>query len=315
MSNSKKVVIALGGSALVDSSQHPTAEYQLKTIRKTADSIADIICSGFNLTIVHGNGSQVGRIILASETARDATPILPFDVCCAMSQGYIGYHLQQSLRHSLSKKSCDTPVAAITTQVIVDKDDPTFDHPSKPIGPYFSKDEAKQIANHNGHRFIEYAGQGYRRVVASPKPTKIVEIDTIKSLCSNTIAIACGGGGIPVIEKSDGSLEGITAVIDKDLTAAFLANEIDADILLILAEIEKVSINYNLPNEQPLDNLTIQDAEKYIKEGHFGTGDMLPKVQAGMNFVKSKQGRKAIITSLCKAKESLSGNAGTTITQ
>lgn len=308
-----RVVVALGGNALEDKSMPSTAEAQLEVVKRTSEYIADISLAGYEIAVVHGNGPQVGRILLATEAAKDVTPPMPFDVCGAMSQGYIGYHIQQALRFALKKRGKNTPVVTVITQVVVDKDDEAFKNPTKPIGPFYTEEEAKKLAEEKGYVVKEDAGRGYRRVVPSPLPKKIVEIDTIKTLWDTTIAVTCGGGGIPVIEKEDGSLEGIAAVIDKDLAAQRLAEDMDADILLILTEVEKVAINFNKPDQKNLDHMSVDEALKYIEEGHFAPGSMLPKVKAAVNFAKSKPGRKAIITSLYKAKEALDGVSGTVI--
>jgi len=310
----KKVVIALGGNALQEAGTPATAEAQLEVVKKTAKYIADISEKGYEIAIAHGNGPQVGRIVLASETASHVTPAMPFDVCGAMSQGYIGYHIQQALRHELIKRGKDIPVVTLVTQVVVDKNDPAFQNPTKPIGPFYTEEEAKKIAAEKGYVMKEDAGRGWRRVVASPMPLKIVEIDSVKRLWDSTIVITVGGGGIPVIEKEDGSLEGVAAVIDKDLAAERLAEEVDADILMILTEVDKVSINFRKPDQKDLDSMTVAEAEKYIEEGHFAPGSMLPKVLASVKFAKSKPGKKAIITSLYKAVDALEGREGTAIT-
>ncbi len=311
--SSSKVVIALGGNALQESGTPATAEAQLEVVKKTSEYIAQISENGYDIAIAHGNGPQVGRILLASEAASHITPAMPFDVCGAMSQGYIGYHIQQALKFELKKKNKDIPVVTIVTQVVVDKDDPAFTNLTKPIGPFYTEDEAKAIEKEKGYVMKEDAGRGWRRVVASPKPVKIVEIDSVKRLMDSTIVITVGGGGIPVIENDDGSLEGIAAVIDKDLAAERLAQDIDADVLVILTEVERVSINYKKPNQEDLEMITVEEAEKYIEEGHFAPGSMLPKIEAAVDFAKSKPGRRAIITSLYKAVDALDGKAGTTI--
>ncbi len=309
-----KVVIALGGNALQESGAPATAEAQLEVVKKTAAYIAQISEEGYEVAIAHGNGPQVGRILLASETASNVTPAMPFDVCGAMSQGYIGYHIQQALKYELMKRNKNTPVVTLVTQVVVDKDDSAFSNPTKPIGPFYSEEEAKKIAAEKGYVMKEDAGRGWRRVVASPKPIKIVELDSVKRLWNSTIVVTVGGGGIPVIEKEDGSLEGIAAVIDKDLAAERLAEDVGADVLMILTEVEKVSINYKKPNQQDLSLITVAEAEKYIEEGHFAPGSMLPKIQAAVSYAKSNPGKKAIITSLYKAVDALKGKAGTVIT-
>lgn len=307
----EKIVIALGGNALQSGKGEATAEAQLEVVKKTCEYIADISCKGYEVGIVHGNGPQVGRILLASEIAKEVTPAMPFDVCGAMSQGYIGYHIQQALRFALAQRNHPVPVSTIETQVVVDGDDPGFKNPTKPIGPFYSEEEAKALEREKGYSIREDAGRGWRRVVASPIPKKIVEIDAIRRLWPTTITVSVGGGGIPVIEKADGSLEGVAAVIDKDFGAELLAEEVDADTLMILTEVEKVAINFNKPNQENLGELTMADAEKYIEEGQFAPGSMLPKVQAAMKFIRSNPSKKAIITSLDKAVEALEGKTGT----
>lgn len=309
-----KIVIALGGNALQAFGSPPTAECQLEVVRKTCDYIAKIVENDYEIAIVHGNGPQVGRIILASETARKVTPPLPFDVCGAMSQGYIGYHLQQAMHEALIKiHKGYIPVVTLVTQMVVDKNDPAFLNPTKPIGPFYNEEEAKAIEAENHYVMKDDAGRGWRRVVASPIPNHIVEIDSIKRLWDSTIVVFAGGGGIPVIEHEDGSFEGVPAVIDKDYAAELLAEQVGVDDLLILTEVEKVSINFNQPDQKDLDTMTVEEAEQYIEQGHFAPGSMLPKVQAAVKFVKSGEGRVAIITSLFKAVDALEGKTGTRI--
>ena len=311
---SEKIVIALGGNALQSKDSLATAESQLEVVKKTCEYIAEITGRGYEVAIVHGNGPQVGRIVLASEAAKDVVPAMPFDVCGAMSQGYIGYHIQQSLKYALSKRNLHYPVVSLVTQVIVDKDDTAFNNPTKPIGAFYTEDEAKQIQSEKGYVMKEDAGRGWRRVVASPIPKEIVEIETVKLLLDDAIVITCGGGGIPVIENADTSLEGIAAVIDKDFAAELLAEDIHADSLMILTEVEYVAINYGKPNQENLGKLSIAQAEKYIEEGHFAAGSMLPKVQAAIKFVRANPSKRAIITSLDKAIDALDGKTGTVIT-
>lgn len=310
----QRLVIALGGNALQSGKAEPTAEAQLAVVKQTCERIAEISQRGYEIAVVHGNGPQVGRILLASETAKDVTPTMPFDVCGAMSQGYIGYHLQQSLKYALNIRNKNIPVVTLATQMIVEKADPAFRNPTKPIGPFYSEEEAKELESTKGYAMKEDAGRGWRRVVASPLPRKIVEIDAIKQLWESTIVIACGGGGIPVVENADGTMEGVAAVIDKDFAAELLAEQVDADALMILTEVEKVAINFNKPNQENLSSLSLADAAKYCEEGQFAPGSMLPKVQAAMKFVRANPDKKAIITSLDKAIDSLEGKTGTVIT-
>ncbi len=314
MSNAKKVVIALGGNALEDKGLPPTSDSQLEVVKKTADYIAEISCKGYEIAIAHGNGPQVGRILLSSEAGKDVTPAMPFDVCGAMSQGYIGYHIQQGLKYALNKRNKNTPVVSLVTQVVVEKNDAAFKNPTKPIGPFYTEEEAKKLTEEKGYIMKEDAGRGFRRVVPSPIPRKIVELHSVKQLWDSTIVITVGGGGIPVIEKEDGTLEGVAAVIDKDLAAERLAEDVGADILMILTEVEKVSINFKKPNQEDLSHMTVAQAAQLIEEGHFAPGSMLPKVQAAIKFVRSNPDKKAIITSLYKAVEALEGTAGTVIT-
>ena len=310
---SQKIVIALGGNALQSKDSAPTAEGQLQVVKKTCEYIANIIESGYEVAIVHGNGPQVGRILLASETANNVTPAMPFDVCGAMSHGYIGYHIQQALKYALSTRNINYPVLTVATQVAVDKDDPGFKNPTKPIGPFYTEDEAKALEAERGYSMKEDAGRGWRRVVASPIPRRIVEIDAIKSLWDSSIVISCGGGGIPVVENADGTLEGVAAVIDKDFAAELLAEQVEADTLMILTEVEKVAINFNKPDQKNLDHMSLKEAAEYIEQGQFAPGSMLPKVEACMKFVRANPGKKAIITSLDKAVEALEGKTGTVV--
>jgi len=308
-----KVVIAFGGNALQSGTGPATAAAQLEVVKHTCKYIADISNNGYEMAIVHGNGPQIGRILLATESSRNLTPVMPFDVCGAMSQGYIGYHIQQALSFALKKIDRNIPVVTLATQVVVDYHDQGFKNPSKPIGPFYSKEESDAIALETGYIMKEDSGRGYRRVVASPIPIDIIEIDAVKKLWDTTIVVTCGGGGIPVIRNDDGSLEGVAAVIDKDYTAGLLAEKLDAEILMILTEVEKVYINFNKPEQKALSELTVAEAEKYIAEGHFAPGSMLPKINAAVKFVKGRPGKTAIITSLDKAVEALAGKTGTSI--
>ena len=312
----EKLVIALGGNALQEAGKPATAESQLEVVEKTSEFIADIIQQGYKVVLAHGNGPQVGRIVLQNEAACDVTPAMPFDVCGAMSQGMIGYHMQQALSKVLKKRGNDKKVATVVTQVVVSADDPMFKNPTKPIGPFYSEEEAKKIAEERGFVMKEDSGRGWRRVVASPKPVEIIEIDAVRCLLDNGfIPISVGGGGIPVVRYANGDIEGTAAVIDNDLASEKLAEELNADVLLILTAVEQVSINFKKPGEKKLDNITVAEAEQYIAEGHFAPGSMLPKVQAAIMFANSKPGRRAIITSLDMAVEALHSRAGTTITK
>lgn len=307
----KKIVIALGGNALGNN-----AKEQLELVKNTASSIVKLVKDGNDVIVAHGNGPQVGMINLAMEYSSNNggnTPAMPFPECGAMSQGYIGYHLQQSIQKELKDNGLNKPCATIVTQVIVDENDDAFKNPTKPIGSFYSEEDAKKIMEETGYTFVEDAGRGYRRVVASPKPVDIVELDVVEQLVDNgTVVITVGGGGIPVIKKGNG-LEGVPAVIDKDRSSAKLASLLKADVLLILTAVEKVSINFNKPNQLDLSELTLNEANKYIAEGQFAKGSMLPKVEACMDFINGNPEGTAIITSLDKALDAIHGDTGTII--
>ena len=306
----KKIVIALGGNALGNN-----AKEQLELVKNTASSIVKLVKDGNDVIVAHGNGPQVGMINLAMEESHKSinSPEMPFAECGAMSQGYIGYHLQQSIQKELKDNGLNKPCATIVTQVIVDENDDAFKNPTKPIGSFYSEEEAKKIMEETGYTFVEDAGRGYRRVVASPKPVDIVELDVVEQLVDNgTVVITVGGGGIPVIKKGNG-LEGVPAVIDKDRSSAKLASLLKADVLLILTAVEKVSINFNKPDQLDLSELTLNEANKYIAEGQFAKGSMLPKVEACMDFINGNPEGTAIITSLDKALDAIHGDTGTII--
>lgn len=312
----KKLVIALGGNALQEAGKPATAQAQLEVVEKTSEYIADIVERGYEVIVAHGNGPQVGRIVIQNEVASASTPAMPFDVCGAMSQGMIGYHIQQGLSKVLRHRGINKNVVTVVTQVVVDKDDPKFKAPSKPIGPFYTEEEAKAIAAEKGYTMKEDAGRGWRRVVASPLPVEIVELDAVKTLNdAGFVVVTVGGGGIPVVRNEAGDLEGVAAVIDKDLASEKLARDMDADALVILTAVEKVSINFKKPDQKDLDRMSAAEAKQYIKEGHFAPGSMLPKIEAALNFVESKPGRIAIITSLDKAVDAIEGRAGTTIAE
>ena len=309
----EKLVIALGGNALQSKDTAPTAEGQLEVVKRTAAHLAELSKQGYEMAIVHGNGPQVGRIVLAGETAAAVVPPMPFDVCGAMSQGYIGYHIQQALKYALAAQGRNIPVVSITTQVVVDRMDPAFQNPTKPIGGFCDAEEAKRLEAEKGYIMREESTKGWRRVVPSPQPRRIVEIEAVKLLWDHAIVITCGGGGVPVAENEDGTLEGVAAVIDKDLSAELLAEQVEADKLVILTEVEKVAINFGKPQQTDLDRLSLAQAAQYARDGQFGVGSMLPKVQAAMQFAESKPGRVALITLLEKARDGIEGKTGTRI--
>lgn len=311
----RKIVIALGGNALQEGNGPATAESQLAIVEKTSGYVADIVEAGYTVVMAHGNGPQVGRIVLQNEHSGDITPAMPFDVCGAMSQGMIGYHIQQALSKVLRNRGNAKDVVTVVTQVVVDKNDPAFKSPSKPIGPFYTEEVAKGLQAEKGWSVKEDAGRGWRRVVASPQPCEIVELNAVETLVEKGfVVVTVGGGGIPVIRKDNGDLEGTAAVIDKDLASEKLGEDLDAEVLLILTAVERVCINYGKPNQQELPALTVSEAQKLIGEGHFAPGSMLPKIEAALKFASSKAGRKCIITSLDKAVDALSGKAGTVIT-
>lgn len=315
MENKKKrIVIALGGNALGN-----TLPEQMAAVKITAKAIVDLIEEGCEVIVAHGNGPQVGMInnaMAALSREEPSQPNTPLSVCVAMSQAYIGYDLQNALREELYNRGiCHIPVATMVTQVRVDGEDPAFKDPSKPIGHFMTEDQAKTAREKYGYIMKEDSGRGYRRVVASPKPVEIVEIGAIRSLVdSGQLVIACGGGGIPVTRQGN-HLKGASAVIDKDFASELLAEELDADFLIILTAVEKVAIYFGKPEQRGLDAMRPDEARTYIKEGHFAPGSMLPKVQAAVKFAESKTGRTALITLLEKAKEGIQGATGTRIYQ
>ena len=307
----KKIVVALGGNALGN-----TPEEQLKLVKQTAKYIVEL-ADTYDVVVTHGNGPQVGMINMAMEVSHEEvnTPQVPFAECGAMSQGYIGYHLQQSIQEELVKHNMRKNCVTVITQVVVDKKDKAFSNPTKPIGSFYTKEEAEKMELERGYTFKEDAGRGYRRVVPSPQPMQIVEYKTIKMLLENkNIVIAGGGGGIPVVHHYN-KLRGVDAVIDKDKTSARIAIDIKADIFLILTAVEKVCINYNTANEKKLDFLTPKMARQYMQTGEFKEGSMLPKIEACLSFVEHRRGGQALITSLDKASQALKGKTGTIISR
>ena len=310
MSEKRRIVIALGGNALGN-----TLPEQMAAVKITAKAIVDLIEEGCEVVVAHGNGPQVGMVnnaMLALTHEDESQPNTPLSVCVAMSQAYIGYDLQNALREELLNRGIeDIPVATMITQVRVDADDPAFQSPSKPIGKFVSAEQAKTMEENFNYIMKEDSGRGYRRVVASPKPVEIVEIGTIRTMVnSGNLVIACGGGGIPVTRQGN-HLKGASAVIDKDFASCLLAKELDADYLIILTAVEKVALNFGKPDEKWLDDVSVEEAAQYIKEGHFAAGSMLPKVEAAVDFADSKPGRTALITLLEKSRDAIQGKTGT----
>lgn len=311
-----KIVLALGGNALQADPKDKSAQAQLETCKETAKSVVDLVEAGHTVTIVHGNGPQVGQIVASLEAAHKQDPsnmLFPFDVCGSFSQGYIGYHLQNAIGEELAKRKINKNVATIVTQVVVDKDDQGFKNPTKPIGSFFTEEEAKVLETDKGYTMKEDAGRGYRRVVASPKPIDIIEKDIIMQLVDKgNVVIACGGGGIPVIRDGN-TVEGVAAVIDKDFAAEKLAEILDADALFILTAVDRVCVNFNKPDQKALEVMTLEDIDKYILEEQFAPGSMLPKVEACKKFVQNDKSKIAIIASLENAREALKGQSGTKV--
>lgn len=307
----KRIVLALGGNALGD-----TLEEQMLAVKTTAKAIAGLIEAGNEVVIAHGNGPQVGMINMAMEAAGKTeakTPYIPMSVCVAMSQGYIGYDLQNALREELLNRGRDIPVASIITQTLVDENDPAFQNPRKPIGSFYTEEEAAEMQA-RGYTMMEDAGRGWRRVVPSPQPVDIVEKETVKALLTaGQVVVAAGGGGIPVRRTEGYHLKGTSAVVDKDFAAAVLAEIIGAEYLIILTAVEKVAINFGKPDQQWLDTLSLEEAQRYAAEGQFAPGSMLPKVQAAMRFAGARPGNRALITLLEKAEDGIAGKTGTVI--
>jgi len=309
------LVIALGGNAILQLGQRGTIQEQLENVDIACRHLVEIVSSGkYRMVITHGNGPQVGNILLQNEAASNLIPPMPLDVCDAATQGTIGYMIQQTLANRLRTLNLPHNITTVVTQVIVDKNDPAFKNPTKPVGPFYDLAKAQKLCRDRGWVIVKDSGRGYRRVVPSPRPLKIQETRIIRDMLdSGEIVIAVGGGGIPVVREKDRSLRGIEAVIDKDLAAERLAGDINAEIFMILTDVEQVMLNYGGVNEVRIDRMTVAEAENYLKEGQFGEGSMKPKVEAGINFIKAG-GEKMIITALNKASKALEEKAGTIIT-
>ncbi|MBR5094873.1 MAG: carbamate kinase [Oscillospiraceae bacterium] len=307
----ERIVVALGGNAL-----GKTPGEQLRLVRETARPIVDLVERGYEVVIGHGNGPQVGMIDLAMEWSSQrggGTPFMPLAECGAMSQGYIGYHLQQAVREELRRRGIRKECATVVTQVLVDADDPGFRHPTKPVGSFYTKEQAEKMAVNKGLTFVEDAGRGYRRVVASPLPKAIVELKVVEQLLNaGDIVITVGGGGIPVVETEQG-LQGVAAVIDKDRASALLARELHADRLIILTAVDRVCVNFGKPDQRQLSEMTLDDCARYIAQGQFAPGSMLPKVESCMDFVRGNESGTAVICSLARAAEALEGRTGTVV--
>lgn len=310
----RKIVVALGGNAILSDS--PTAEAQKQALKDTAKQLVKLVENGDELIITHGNGPQVGNLLLQNIAAdSEKNPAFPLDSLVAMTEGSIGFWLQNAMQNELTKAGIDKSVATVVTQVLVDKEDPAFENPTKPIGPFYSEEEAKAEMEKSNDTFKEDAGRGWRKVVPSPKPKGIKEIEAIQTLIDNKqLVIAGGGGGIPVVEAADGTLEGVEAVIDKDFASQTLAGLIDADLFIVLTGVDNVYVNFNQSDQKKLENVTVAELEEYIQQDQFAPGSMLPKVQATMAFVSEKPGSKAVITSLENLENLIESDAGTIIT-
>lgn len=311
---SQKVVLALGGNAILQPKQEPTYENQYENVYSAATSMVDLIKAGHEIIVTHGNGPQVGLIIAQNEAAKADIKPMPVFVSSAESQGMIGFMLEQALKNKLKEANIDKNVVSLLTMTEVDKDDEAFQNPTKPIGVFFTEEEAKRMEEELGYDMKEDAGRGYRRVVPSPEPKLIHGVEEIKTLSEQSIVISSGGGGIPVWRDEDGVIHGVDAVIDKDRSALKLALQSDANKLMILTDVPNALINYGTENETKLERVTVEEMERYIEEGHFASGSMLPKVEAAIGFAKSGEGKESIICSLSDAVKALAGEAGTHIT-
>ena len=310
----KTVVVAIGGNAITQNNQKGTVEEQFANVAKVCDSIINLLEAGYRVVLTHGNGPQVGNLLIKNEAGKLIVPEHTLDVCGAETSGSIGYIIEQSLQNRLVERHIDKKVATVITETVVDKNDKAFLNPTKPIGPFFTEEESRQLEEEKGYHMIEDSGRGYRRVVPSPIPQRIVELDVVEQLVSaGAIVITVGGGGIPVVETETG-LKGVAAVIDKDRASALLARDVKADELIILTAVDRVCINFNKPDQQELPSMTLAEAEEYIGQKQFAPGSMLPKVQSCMEFVKGNtNGGVALITSLARAADALEGKTGTII--
>jgi carbamate kinase len=307
----KSVVVALGGNAILKPGQKGTAEEQMANVNEAAKNIVKLVEAGYEVVIAHGNGPQVGNLLLQNAAAREQVPAQPLYVCGAMSQGQIGYMIQQNIMNELKRAGINKPVVTVLTQVVVDPKDPAFENPSKPVGAFYTEDEAK-VGIASGENWVEDSGRGWRKVVASPRPIDVVELEEVKDLIeAGCIVISVGGGGIPVMRDEQGILSGVEAVIDKDLASSLLAFELKADILAIATDVTNVAINFGTPEQENLGTITVADAKRYGDEGQFGKGSMGPKVQAIVEFVE--KGGEGIITSLDNLRDAVVGDKGTKI--
>ena len=308
------VVIAVGGNSLITDSTHMSVLDQYQAAGQTSHHIASLLEAGYRVVVTHGNGPQVGFILMRSELAKNVLHQVPLESCVADTQGAIGYQIEQTLANELRRRGVQASLATVVTQVVVDKDDPAFTNPTKPIGPFYSEEDARKHAQDDGWAVKEDAGRGWRRVVASPRPLEIIEQDSIRILLENdVVVIAVGGGGIPVIRKDNGDLEGCAAVIDKDAASCLLAKNLKADTFIISTAVDKVMLNFGKPDQKALDRITVAEAKQYMEEGHFAAGSMKPKVEAAIEFIESG-GKHVIITQPHLLAEAIAGKNGTHIT-
>jgi len=314
-SSKTRIMVALGGNAILKHTEEGTAIDQLRNVRATSKVLVELVHEGYQLAITHGNGPQVGDILLKNDLAKSSLPPMPLDICSSESQGMIGYMLQQSMYSELHLAGLDSSIATIVTQTVVDSEDPAFKHPTKPIGPFYTALEASKLRNEKGWTIINDSGRGYRRVVPSPQPIRFLEETAIKTLFEKGVMIiASGGGGIPVIIEEDGSISGVEGVIDKDRASVLLANTLSADILLILTDVKNAYVDYNRPSQAPLYDISIEEAKKLVEDGQFAEGSMAPKIESAIRFVE-EGGKRAIITSIDNALQALKGQGGTVISK
>lgn len=310
---SRTVVMAFGGNAITRPGERGTFAEQKANVTATCRQLVDLVREGYRLVLTHGNGPQVGNMLIKNEMAKDVVPAMPLDVLVSNTQGSIGYAIQQALGYELASRGLKVPVVSIVTQVVVATDDPAFQNPTKPVGPFYSQEEAFKLMQERGYRMVEDSHRGWRRVVPSPKPLEIIERDAIKALTrAGIIVVAAGGGGIPVVRREDGSLDGVEAVIDKDRAATILASQVEAEVLFLLTDVERVCLDYGLPTQREVERLTVGEARRYLAEGQFPPGSMGPKIEAAIAFVEAG-GEKAIIGSLARAAEAVAGRSGTEI--
>lgn len=308
----KLAVVAIGGNSLIKDNEHQSVEDQKKAVEETCVHLVDLIEQGYKLVITHGNGPQVGFLLLRSEIAKKHLPIDPLDSCVANTQGSLGYYIEQGLYNEFYRRGIKGTASTVVTQVEVSQDDAAFQNPTKPIGPFYRKKEAENLRA-QGWDMIEDAGRGWRRVVPSPVPRKIIELDAIRALIEQGfVVIGVGGGGIPVIRDGNGCLKGVAAVIDKDLASSLLAQNLNAELLIISTTVEKVALYFGKPEQRDIDRMTVCEAERYLEEGHFAEGSMAPKIRASISFIKNG-GKEAVITAPFKLKDALKGSTGTHI--